>query len=546
MSTSQALVKDLEGEVSVTRNGEVVNIKVGDYLLPGDQVVTGDSGRLGLEFPGIEGQEPAAGVMTPNGKIVLGEQDSPNGPQMLVLEETECFEFTTELTEMSSVAQDTGASGLFGGLAGSGGGLLTSALGALATGLFVGGSSDNDNKDADIPAPSNDGGFGVSGGESLPAALAPVVGEDTPVGEVTGQVVNAINDMSAGFPPITKPITDAAGIDTTGAVSNGSSGNTTSGPTGSANSGPVGQVLNPINESPLGVVTQPVTDAIVGQIPEGTSSGADTVPGSSSDQSPADLGPDNIIQAVQETVAGLQEGPGSATPEGTVQNLLEAIKQDLTEVASAGETNPISTLVDTVVEGAVGGINQTPLGEPLSPLTEPAQSLTDTFDSFDLNSLINTAGGEGLVTTVVDTVGEVIEPVTAQVEPLATVVDTLHNTAVTVDSVLAETLGSVENLLGGADILGAGAGGLSPDSLSPDSLSPESLSLDAIPQTLEEATGGLLGTVESLTAQLQSGGVEDPTGGLLDTVVSTISSTAADSSSSDLSSALSKVLGGLG
>ena len=143
MSTSQALVKDLEGEVSVTRNGEVVNIKVGDYLLPGDEVVTGESGRLGLEFPGVEGQEPAAGVMTPNGKIVLGEQDSPNGPQMLVMEETECFEFTTELTELSSVAQDSGASGLFGGLVDAGG-LLTSALGALATGLFVGGSSSND------------------------------------------------------------------------------------------------------------------------------------------------------------------------------------------------------------------------------------------------------------------------------------------------------------------------------------------------------------------------------------------------------------------
>lgn len=488
MSTSQALVKDLEGEVSVTRNGEVVNIKVGDYLLPGDEVVTGDSGRLGLEFPGIMGQEPAAGVMTPNGKIVLGEQDSPNGPQMLVMEETECFEFTTELTEMSSVAQDTGAAGLFGGLAGSGG-LLTSAIGALATGLFVGGSSDdNDNKDPDIPAPSNDGGFGVSGGESLPAALAPVVAEDSPVGEAVTAAVGPSTPVGQALAPAATPLADV-----------------------------INEVVNTVNNSPLGVVTKPVTDVALGLIPAvlGGSTGG-SAGGSDTDTS---------------TIPGSNSGSNSGSNPGSNAG-----------GAPSAEAGPISTVVDTVVEGAVGGINQTPLGEPLSPVTTTVQTLADTFD---LNSLINIGNeigsGEGLVTTVVDTVGDVIEPVTAQVEPLATVVDTLHDTAVTVDSLLADTLGAVEGVFGGADILGAGAGGLSPDSLSL-----ESLSLESIPQTLEEATGGLLGTVESLTAQLQSGGVEDPTGGLLDTVVSTISSTAADPGSSDLSSALSKVLGGLG
>ncbi len=63
MAAPQALIKDLEGEVNVSRNGEVVAVKAGDYLLPGDEVVTGANGRLALEFPGAEGQIPAAGVM---------------------------------------------------------------------------------------------------------------------------------------------------------------------------------------------------------------------------------------------------------------------------------------------------------------------------------------------------------------------------------------------------------------------------------------------------------------------------------------------------
>jgi len=505
MSTSQALVKDLEGEVSVTRNGEVVNIKVGDYLLPGDQVVTGDTGRLGLEFPGVEGQEPAAGVMTPNGKIMLGEQDSPNGPQMLVMEETECFEFTTEITELSSVAQDGGASGLFGGMVNAGG-LLTSALGALATGMFVGaGGGDDNNSNDSIPAPSNDGGFGFSGGGAQ-SALAPVVGEDSPVAEAITAAAGPSTPVGQATAPVATPIADV-----------------------------INEVVSTVNNSPLGVVTQPVTDVALGLVSgtvlgSGTQGGADAgdTAGIPATGGASDPGPDHIVKAVQDTVAGLQDDPASTSPEGLVQGVVEAVQQDVSELASAGGSNPINGLVDTVIDG----VNQTPLGEPLSPVTEQVQALTDTFD---LNSLITAGTDAGLVTTVVDTVGGALEPVTSQVEPLATVVGTLHDTAVTVDSVLADTLGSVEGLFGGAESLST-AGGLPTDSLS----------ADALPATLEEATGGLLGTVESLAAQLQSGGAEDPTGGLLDTAVSTISSTAADPASSDLSSALNNLLNGLG
>ena len=128
MAAPQALIKDLEGEVNVTRNGEVVAVKAGDFLLPGDEVVTGGTGRLSLEFPGTEGQIPAAGVMTSNGKLTLGEQSGPNGQQIVVLEDGECFEFTTELAENSAAAEGGAVAGLFGaGLLGAGSGGIAGA-----------------------------------------------------------------------------------------------------------------------------------------------------------------------------------------------------------------------------------------------------------------------------------------------------------------------------------------------------------------------------------------------------------------------------------
>ena len=115
MAAPQALIKDLEGEVNVSRNGEIVAVKAGDYLMPGDEVVTGANGRLALEFPGSDGQIPAAGVMTANGKLTLGEQTGSNGQQQIVvLEDGECFEFTTELAENSAAAEGGAVAGVFG------------------------------------------------------------------------------------------------------------------------------------------------------------------------------------------------------------------------------------------------------------------------------------------------------------------------------------------------------------------------------------------------------------------------------------------------
>ncbi|MDX1668120.1 MAG: hypothetical protein R3194_01770 [Limnobacter sp.] len=191
MATPQALIQGLEGEVSVTRNGEIVNVKAGDYLLPGDVVETGSNGRLSLEFPGVEGQTPAQGTMSANGKITLGEQPGASGQQMVVIEEGECFEFDGDLTEDSAVASKD-AGGLFGEFAGNG--AAVAGAGASAAGLFAG-SSDPDSNGA----PSSVETSGTGGGFE-PAAFSPEDVSD-PQGlaeKVVEQAESAANSESSG------------------------------------------------------------------------------------------------------------------------------------------------------------------------------------------------------------------------------------------------------------------------------------------------------------------------------------------------------------
>ena len=176
MAIPQALIKDLEGEVNVSRNGEVVAVKAGDYLLPGDEIATGATGRLSLEFPGVNVQMPAAGFMSSNGNLTLGEQPGPNGQQIVVLEDGECFEFTTELAENSAAAEGGAVAGLFGaGLLGAGSGGIAGA-GAVAAGAFLAGGGSDDSSSGGTTSGSgtgtniadNTGGLGgVGAGELL-------------------------------------------------------------------------------------------------------------------------------------------------------------------------------------------------------------------------------------------------------------------------------------------------------------------------------------------------------------------------------------------
>lgn len=181
---AKAIVQGIEGEVSVVRNGQTVAVAEGDTLLPGDQIITGANGRMALEFPGLPGQQPAAGIMGPNGTVQLAAQPGLNGQQMVVMDDADVFDFTSDVGDQSAAVEagSTSAMGLFGaGLAG--GGSLMAAGGAVAAGAFLIGGSGGGGDDAAPTAPSSGGSSspppgGNSGGNNSGNLTPPPVAEE--------------------------------------------------------------------------------------------------------------------------------------------------------------------------------------------------------------------------------------------------------------------------------------------------------------------------------------------------------------------------------
>lgn len=414
MAAAQALVKDLEGEVNVSRNGEIVAVKAGDFLLPGDEVVTGANGRLALEFPGTEGQIPAAGVMTSNGKLTLGEQTGANGQQQIVvIEDGECFEFTTELAENSAAAEGGAVAGLFGaGLLGAGSGGLAGA-GAVAAGAFLaGGSGDSGGGDSGTTG-GNFNNAGVGGGEFS--------SQDSPqsLEEFANENLTQDNLQQS----ILEPIQDA--------------------------------VQNSQNN------------------PEST--------------------PDNIAVAVEQT--GL----------GVLENVHDAL------VATTGEGTPQADLVQQLVDG----VNQTPLGEPLSPITTPLSEAVNTDLGLDtlISALPNVDPTDGgLVTSVVDVADGITQPISEQVEPYDQLLQGLRDVAVEIDNVLEGVLSQMGTEVPNLDNLDGGTPALPAE----------------VEGGLADLVDGILGGADTLQSALQGAGgsglPEIPEGDLLGTLSSGISS----------------------
>ena len=402
MAAPQALIKDLEGEVSVTRNGEVVAVKAGDFLLPGDEVVTGGTGRLSLEFPGTEGQIPAAGVMTANGKLTLGEQPGPNGQQIVVLEDGECFEFTTELAENSAAAEGGAVAGLFGaGLLGAGSGGIAGA-GAVAAGAFLAGGGSDDSSSAGSTSGSGTGtNIADSSGGLGGVGAGEFSSEDSPqsLEEFAGENLTQENLQESILEPIQTAVENSQ-----------------------AN-------------------------------PEST--------------------PDNIAVAVEDTGMGVLE------------NVHDAL------VATTGEGTPQADLIQQLVDG----VNQTPLGEPLSPITTPLVDAVNT--DLGLDTLIAALPNidptdSGLVTSVVDTVDGITQPLSQEIEPVDMLMGELHDAAVEIDNLLE---GAVEGILGGADTLesalqGAGGTGGLPEIPEGDLLGTLSTGISSGADVLGDQLGG--------------------------------------------------------
>lgn len=406
MAAPQALIKDLEGEVNVTRNGEVVAVKAGDFLLPGDEVVTGGTGRLSLEFPGTEGQIPAAGVMTSNGKLTLGEQSGPNGQQIVVLEDGECFEFTTELAENSAAAEGGAVAGLFGaGLLGAGSGGIAGA-GAVAAGAFLAGGGSDDSS---------------SGGTTSGSGTGTNIADNT--GGLGG--VGAGEFSSEDSP---QSLEEFAGENLT-------------------------------EENLQESILEPVQTAI------------------ENSQANPESTPDNISVAAEDTGMGVLE------------NVHDAL------VATTGEGTPQADLIQQLVDG----VNQTPLGEPLSPITTPVADAVNTDLGLDtlIAALPNVEPSDGgLVTSAVDAVDGITQPLSQEIEPIDMLMGELHNAAAEIDNMLE---GVTDGILGGADTLesalqGAGGAGGLPEIPEGDLLGTLSTGISSGADALGEQLGGGLPT----------------------------------------------------
>lgn len=406
MAAPQALIKDLEGEVNVTRNGEVVAVKAGDFLLPGDEVVTGGTGRLSLEFPGTEGQIPAAGVMTSNGKLTLGEQSGPNGQQIVVLEDGECFEFTTELAENSAAAEGGAVAGLFGaGLLGAGSGGIAGA-GAVAAGAFLAGGGSDDSS---------------SGGTTSGSGTGTNIADNT--GGLGG--VGAGEFSSEDSP---QSLEEFAGENLT-------------------------------EENLQESILEPVQTAI------------------ENSQANPESTPDNISVAAEDTGMGV----------------LENVHDGL--VATTGEGTPQADLIQQLVDG----VSQTPLGEPLSPITTPVADAVNTDLGLDtlIAALPNVEPSDGgLVTSAVDAVDGITQPLSQEIEPIDMLMGELHNAAAEIDNMLE---GVTDGILGGADTLesalqGAGGAGGLPEIPEGDLLGTLSTGISSGADALGEQLGGGLPT----------------------------------------------------
>lgn len=376
MANPTAVVQSIEGEVSVVRNGETVAVQAGDILLPGDEITTGSTGRLALEFPGLEGQTPAAGVMSANGKITLGEQPGPNGQQIVVLEESECFEFTTEVAENSAAVEGSaeGLAGLFGAGLMGGGGALGAGLGAIAAGAFIGGSGGgSDGADGAVGAagvPGSNGGLGGAAGgligsgdfsrEDKPETPEEFVEENlTPEnaqGTLFDPIQNAIEATAADPTTLPQNLQTAVGEVATGVAENLHDALLATTGEGSPQADLVNQLVAGLEGTPLGEPLSPVASQL--QSLAGTEIGVDTL------LSAADAGlVTTAVNLAEQLASPLVQ---QAEPLGEVFNQLDPV--------AAGVDNLIDDVVDTVADG-LGGLLNNPGAEGLEGILGGADTL---------------------------------------------------------------------------------------------------------------------------------------------------------------------------
>ena len=323
-------VNELEGPVSIMRDGETRSLAAGDSIMAGDVITASDSGRASIILSNSYGEPIGNLLVAPTGSVIA-DTTLKNGQTALVFEALSDDGVTianldpdfAEMVELQGVEQagaEGGMFGLFGGglLAGGSLGGTAAAVGAGAVGLgLLASSSDDegsgptnstgggtvDDNDDDGDGGGDDGGdTGGTTGTPLDAALDPVL------------------DALAGTPlvAVTEPLADALGMLGDAA---GGGGGETDGPTG----------------TPLDAVLGPLADAAGGG---GETDGPTGTP----------------LDAVLGPLADAAGGGGGDSTGGTTGTPLDAALDPLLGMAADSPLAPITSMLDpAIITDAIGG-----------------------------------------------------------------------------------------------------------------------------------------------------------------------------------------------
>lgn len=287
-------VNEVEGAVTVMRDGQTVALSAGDSINAGDVITASDSGRASIVLSNNIG-EPIGNLLIAPAGSVIADTTTKNGQTAFVFEALSDDGVTianldpdfAELVELQGVEQAGQGGGMFGlfdggllaaGTLGSSGvavGAGALGLAALASGSDsgsgptsaagggAGGGGGGGGNGGGGNGGGNDGGGGTTG-TPLDAVLDPLFGaaEGTPLAAVTGPLADGLGTV-LGMLPISGGGNDGGGD------GGGDSGGGTTGT-------PLDAALDPLfgaaAGTPLGAATGPLADGfgtVAGMIPVG-------------------------------------------------------------------------------------------------------------------------------------------------------------------------------------------------------------------------------------------------------------------------------------
>ncbi|MCR2747691.1 hypothetical protein NSP04_13655, partial [Limnobacter sp. YS8-69] len=235
-------VNELEGPVSIMRDGETRSLVSGDAIKAGDVITASDSGRASIILANSYGEPIGNLLVAPTGSVIV-DTTMKNGQPAMVFEALSDDGVTianldpdfADMVELNGVEQagaEGGMFGLFGGgllAGGSMGSIATVGAGAVGLGLLASSSDDEGSGPT-----SSAGGGTVGGSDGGTGGGDGDGGGDT--GGTTGTpldvVLDPVLDALAGTPlvAVTEPLADALG--TLGGAAGGAGGGGSDGPTG--------------------------------------------------------------------------------------------------------------------------------------------------------------------------------------------------------------------------------------------------------------------------------------------------------------------------